>query len=85
MNFLRFFIPLLFNLYSFLILARVLLSWVNVSPYHPIVVFIHEVTEPVLRPLRNIIPPIGMMDISPIAALILLQILESLILSVIDI
>jgi len=38
-----------------------------------------------LRPLRNIIPPIGMMDISPIAALILLQILESLILSVIDI
>lgn len=85
MNFLRFFIPLLFNLYSFLILARVLLSWVNVSPYHPIVVFIHEVTEPVLRPLRNIIPPIGMMDISPIAALILLQILESLILSVINV
>ena len=84
MNFLRFFIPLLFNLYSFLILARVLLSWVNVSPYHPIVVFIHEVTDPVLRPLRNIIPPIGMMDISPIAALILLQILESLILSVIN-
>ena len=84
MNFLRFFIPLLFNLYSFLILARVLLSWVNVSPYHPIVVFIHEVTEPVLRPLRNSIPPIGMMDISPIAALILLQILESLILSVIN-
>ena len=85
MNFLRFFIPLLFNLYSFLILARVLLSWVNVSPYHPIVVFIHEVTEPVLRPLRNSIPPIGMMDISPIAALILLQILESLILSVINV
>ncbi len=85
MNFLRFFIPLLFNLYSFLILARVLLSWVNVSPYHPIVVFIHEVTEPVLRPLRNTIPPIGMMDISPIAALILLQILESLILSVINV
>jgi len=85
MNFLRFFIPLLFNLYSFLILARVLLSWVNVSPYHPIVVFIHEVTEPVLRPLRNIIPPIGMMDISPIAALILLQILESLILSVVNV
>ena len=85
MNFLRFFIPLLFNLYSFLILARVLLSWVNVSPYHPIVVLIHEVTEPVLRPLRNVIPPIGMMDISPIAALILLQILESLIMSAINV
>ena len=85
MNFLRYFIPLLFNLYSFLILARVLLSWINVSPYHPAVVFIYEVTEPVLRPLRNIIPPIGMLDISPIAALILLQILESIILSLINV
>lgn len=83
MNFLRFFIPLLFNLYSLMILARVLLSWVNVSPYHPAVVFIHEVTEPLLRPLRNVIPPLGMLDISPIAALILLRILESLIMSVI--
>ena len=84
MNFLRYFIPLLFNIYSFLILARVLLSWVNVSPYHPAAAFIIEVTEPILRPLRNIIPPLGMMDLSPIAALILLQILESLILSIIN-
>lgn len=82
MNFLRIFVPLLFNLYSLLILARVLLSWVNLSPYHPVVTFIHEVTEPVLKPLRNIIPPIGMLDISPIAALILLRILESVIMSI---
>jgi len=84
MNFLRIFISLLFNLYSLLILARVLLSWVNLSPYHPVVTFIHEATEPVLRPLRNIIPPIGMLDISPIAALILLQILESVIMSILS-
>lgn len=83
MNFLRFFIPLLFNLYSFMILARVLLSWVNVSPYHPAVVFINEVTEPLLRPLRNVIPPLGMLDISPIAALILLRIVESMVMSII--
>jgi YggT family protein len=84
MNFLRFFIPLLFNLCSFLILARVLLSWVNVNPSNPIVLFIYGVTEPILQPLRNVIPAIGTMDISPIAALILLQILESLIMSVIN-
>lgn len=84
MNFLRYFIPLFFNLYSFLILARVLLSWINVSPYHPIAVFIYSLTEPVLRPLRNVIPSIGMMDISPIAALILLQVLESILLSMIN-
>ena len=84
MSFLRYFIPLLFNLYSFMILARVLMSWINVSPYNPIVTFIYELTEPVLRPLRNIIPPIGMLDISPIAALILLQILESIIVSMLN-
>lgn len=84
MSFLRIFIPLLFNLYSFLILARVLLSWINISSYHPAATFIYEVTEPVLRPLRNIIPPMGMLDISPIAALILLQILESLIMSMLN-
>jgi YggT family protein len=79
MNFLRYFVPLVFNLYSLLILARVLLSWVHLRPDHPVVLFIHEATEPVLKPLRKIIPPMGMVDISPIAALILLQILESLI------
>jgi YggT family protein len=84
MTFLLFFIPLLFNLYSFLILARVLLSWVNVSPTNPIVTFIIEVTDPLLKPLRNVIPPIGMLDITPIAALILLQILESIIMAIIS-
>ena len=83
MSFLLYFISLFFNLYSFLILARVLLSWMRISPYHPVTLFIHEVTEPVLRPLRNIIPPLGMLDISPIAALILLRVLESIILSII--
>jgi YggT family protein len=81
MRFLQYFIPLLFNLYSFLILARVLLSWINVSPGNPIVTFIIEATDPVLKPLRNVIPPIGMMDISPIAALILLQIVEQIVVS----
>ena len=84
MNFLSIVIPLLFNVYSFLILARVLLSWVNVNPSNPIVLFIYGVTEPILQPLRNVIPAIGTMDISPIAALILLQILESLIMSLIN-
>jgi len=84
MRFLQYFIPLLFNLYSFLILARVLLSWINVSPGSPIVTLIIEATDPVLKPLRNVIPPIGMMDISPIAALILLQILETIVMSLIS-
>jgi YggT family protein len=84
MRFLQYFIPLLFNLYSFLILARVLMSWINVSPGNPIVTFIIEATDPVLKPLRNVIPPIGMMDLSPIAALILLQIVETIVMTIIS-
>jgi YggT family protein len=84
MRFLQYFIPLLFNLYSFLILARVLLSWINASPGNPIVTLIIEATDPVLKPLRSVIPPIGMMDLSPIAALILLQIVETIVMTIIS-
>jgi YggT family protein len=83
MRFLQYFIPLLFNLYSFLILARVLLSWVSLGPGNPIVTFIMEATDPVIKPLRSVIPPIGMLDITPIAALILLQIVETIVMSII--
>lgn len=75
-------ISFLFQLYSFLILIRVLLSWINVNPYrprfdHPLVRVLNRVTDPVLVPLRRIIPPIGgTIDISPVVALILLEVLR---------
>jgi len=70
-------INIVFGIYEFLILIRVLLSWVNVSPYHPLVRILNAVTDPLLRPLRRIIPPIGgALDISPAVALILLYIVQ---------
>jgi YggT family protein len=67
---------LLLELYSFVILARVLLSWVpNLDPYHPAVQFLYQATDPVLEPARKLIPPIGMIDISAMVVLIILQIL----------
>ena len=57
-------------LYFFLILAIVILSWVGGSLRHPIIPLIHQLTEPVLRPLRKWIPPIGGMDLSPLFAII---------------
>lgn len=75
----------LFQIYEFLILIRVLLSWVNVNPYspaidHPLVDILHRITDPVLVPLRRIIPPIGgAIDISPVVALLLLEILRQVI------
>ena len=83
MNLLADFIDLFFFLLSLAILARVLLSWVRVSPYHPAVEFLYRITEPILAPLRRIIPPVGMVDISPIIAMLLLQIIQQVVVAII--
>lgn len=75
-------ISLAFQIYEFLILIRVLLSWLTVTPYshfmsHPAVQLLYRVTDPVLEPLRRLIPPIGgAIDISPVVALIILEIVH---------
>lgn len=61
------------------ILIQVILSWVNPGAYNPVTVLIYRLTEPVLAPARRLIPPIGGLDLSPIAALIFLQLLLILI------
>jgi YggT family protein len=67
-------LALLVNLYSFLILVRVLMTWIpNLDPYNPIVQFLMQLTEPVLDPARRLIPALGMIDISPIVVLFALS------------
>jgi len=70
----------LLQLYNFLILARVLLSYFpNVDYENPLVRFLYEVTEPVLAPIRAFLrqqfPQSGMMDFSPIAAWVIILVL----------
>ncbi|HDN79815.1 MAG: YggT family protein [Chloroflexi bacterium] len=77
-------VKLFFDLLSLAILARVFLSWFNLSPYHPIMSFLIQITEPVLAPLRRVIPPIGMIDITPVVAIILLQMMEGIILAILS-
>ena len=67
------------QIYTFILLIRILITWIpNLDPYHPIVQILFQVTEPVLEPARKIIPPIGMIDISPIVVFIVLGILQDL-------
>lgn len=69
----------LFRIYEIIILARVIISWIQVDPYHPIVIWIYRLTEPVLEPIRRIIPfeRIGI-DLSPLVVLLLLGLLKRL-------
>ena len=74
MDFFIYFLDLLFRAFVLLIVARFLLSIAGVSPYHPVQNFLGQITEPVLRPFRGIIPPIGNLDLSPIIPIILFRI-----------
>ncbi len=67
------------NLFFFAILIRVILSWVNPGTHSPVTAIIWSVTEPVMAPVRRLIPPIGGLDISPLFVLIGLQALRMLI------
>ena len=83
MSLLIYFVDIIFTLLNLAILARVLLSWVRVNPYHPAVELLYRITEPILAPLRRVIPSIGMVDISPVIALLLLQIIQQVLVAVI--
>jgi YggT family protein len=76
-------ITLLFNVFYIILFARVLLSWVRVSPYDPtwgpVIRFIHQVTEPFLAPVRRLLPSMGGLDISPIIVFFVASLLERLI------
>ncbi|HEU5014703.1 MAG TPA: YggT family protein [Roseiflexaceae bacterium] len=78
-NFLINFISLLFQALSFAILGRVLLSWVDPSGNMRISQILRELTEPILAPIRSLMPGMGMFDFSPIIAYLLLQVLRRLI------
>ena len=56
--------------YFFLIIAAAILSWVGGSMRHPFIPLVYQLTEPVMRPIRKIIPPIAGIDLSPLFALI---------------
>jgi YggT family protein len=67
------------NIYLWVIIIRALLSWVQVPALYPLTVVLYRLTEPLLRPLRRLLPPrvLGGVDISPILAAILIVFADS--------
>jgi len=70
---------ILLTIVYWLILIRALISWVNPDPYNPIVQFLYKITEPILYPIRKMLPPtLGFgIDISPIIAFLAIMFLRS--------
>jgi Predicted integral membrane protein len=68
-------IMLLLDIYTWIIIAAALISWVNLSPYHPVVRTLRRLTEPVLAPIRRLLPPWKTwgLDFSPMIVIALIQ------------
>ncbi len=76
-------VDLLFTVLNLAILGRILLSWVDPSPFadNALKRVLWTLTEPILRPLRRLIPPLGMFDISPLVAIFLIEAAHRLVLA----
>ncbi len=74
-------VQLLFGLYTLVLLVRVLLSWIQINPYNPLVRIVYQLTEPLLAPIRRRLPQSGGLDFSPMIALIAVLIAERIVLT----
>lgn len=81
---LQYALRLLFDLYRLALFVRILFSWIRVPYGSGIVRFLWSITEPLLAPLRGVLPPLGGIDLSPIIAFFLLGLLERVLFSMLS-
>ena len=67
------------NIFFFSIIIQVVLSWINPGSYNPVSALLNSLTSPVLRPIQKILPPLSGRDLSPLFALIGLQVIRMLV------
>ena len=71
----------LLDIYSLLVFGSVIISWVKLPPDNPIASFIHSMTEPLLSPIRQIMPEMGGLDVSPLVLLFGIRLVRGVIIS----
>ncbi len=74
-------IDFVFNIAYFALLARVILSWIPHDPFHPAVTVINQLSDPILRPLQRLLPPLAGFDLSPMVAFLVMEVLRSTLIS----
>ncbi len=77
-------ISLLLNVYLVAIIIRAVMSWLNPHDYNPATTVLLSLTEPVIRPFRAVIPPLGGLDLSPLAAILAIQVVKLLVMPPLD-
>lgn len=65
------------SFFMWLIIIRALISWVSPDPYNPIVRFLMSATDPVLRPVQRMLPPMSGLDLSPLVVIFMIYFLQA--------
>ena len=81
MRVLYIFVVVLARALNVAILARILLSWIPVDRNNRLVIVLYDITEPILGPIRRVMPSLGGLDLSPMIALILVELAERVLLT----
>ncbi|MEJ2600299.1 MAG: YggT family protein [Anaerolineales bacterium] len=76
MIFIAFLIHRIIQLLIIVVIIQTILTYF-LSPFHPIRQFVDRIVEPMLMPIRRVLPPLGMLDFSPLVLIILLEVLDS--------
>jgi len=71
-------VDLFFNIFLFSILIMVILSWVSPGGYNPAIGLLYSLTDPVMKPFRKMIPPMGGLDLSPMIVMVVIVLLQML-------
>ncbi|MBU7008588.1 YggT family protein [Phosphitispora fastidiosa] len=76
-------VDVMFDVIRWLVIARIILSFIpmftRIDPYHPLIRFVMEITEPLMAPFRRLIPPVGGLDLSPIVLFLVLEFARTLV------
>ena len=72
-------VNLIVNVFTILIIGRALLSWFDPGMQSPVGRVLRDVTEPIIAPIRQVMPSLGMFDLSPIVALLLIRLIGQMI------
>ncbi|WP_300424376.1 YggT family protein [Thalassolituus sp.] len=74
-------VKLIFNIYFWGMIIMVIASWVAPNSYNPALILINQLLDPLMRPIRNVMPDMGGLDLSPLVLILGLQVLEVLLIN----
>jgi YggT family protein len=69
-------LDMVLHIAMWLIIIRALISWVSPDPYNPIVQFLIRATDPMIRPIQRLVPPVSGLDLSPLIAIFAIKFLQ---------